>query len=478
MLWLCLHFPQLPLEVFSRAQATPSPWAVTQGKGTRQSILQCNPLAASLGIRSGMSLGAAYALTTALQVRPRDEAAERRALEALAAWAGQFTSLVSVQPPDALLLEIAGSLQLFKGIDALIKRVRHCAGTLGYQTALGVAPTPWGAWLLARAQITAPVIQLQDLPKALRDLPLCALGLDEKLEHTLRGIGALYLGDVLRLPRADLGRRVGLHLLDFLDRLMGHRTDPREPYVAPDHFERHIPLPTETADCEALLFPARRLLLELAGFLTARQTGAQQLHWRLCHHRRAATVILLGLAAPNRDPHHILSLLRERLTRTPLDYPVEGISLQVTDICPLHPHTLTLDGQHAAPTQDLPQLVERLRARLGESAVQGLQCRADHRPEKAWRTSSPGEQGPSPPHSNRPLWLFPQPTALSTHDGVPYLDSQLTIEDGPERLESGWWDGGDIARDYFVAHDDAHSRYWIYRERGGERRWFLHGLFA
>ncbi len=478
MLWLCLHFPQLPLEIFSRAQADQAPWAVIQGKGARQTIFLCNSAAAALGIRPGMAPGAAHALSADLQIRPRDELAEGQALEALAAWAGQFTSLVSLAPPRALLLEIAGSLRYFGGIDDLLARVRLRAAHLGYLTELGAAPTPLSAWLLARARVTAPVMDREALPGALRDLPLACLDLNDKLAHTLHGIGLHRVGDVLRLPRAGLARRFGPALLDYLDRLLGRLPDPREPYDPPPRFERRLALPAETADVEALLFPARRLLLELAGFLAARQAGTRRLHWTLVHPGRPPKDITLGLAVPNRDSHHLLNLLRERLTRTPLDRPAEEIALRVADMHPLQPRTLTLDGEQSAPAEDWPQLVERLRARLGDEAVQGLQCRADHRPERAWHPASPGEAGPALPHAYRPLWLLPRPVPLSLHDGAPWLDSRLYIEAGPERLESGWWDGGDIARDYFVARDAAHSRYWIFRERRGGKEWFLHGIFA
>jgi len=53
--------------------------------------------------------------------------------------------------------------------------------------------------------------------------------------------------------------------------------------------------------------------------------------------------------------------------------------------------------------------------------------------------------------------------------------------DGPERIESGWWDGGDVRRDYFVARTPDAETVWIYRDhRYGtdDGEWFLHGLFA
>ena len=38
----------------------------------------------------------------------------------------------------------------------------------------------------------------------------------------------------------------------------------------------------------------------------------------------------------------------------------------------------------------MTQLVERLRARLGDAAVTGLRPHPDHRPELAWRCMEPG----------------------------------------------------------------------------------------
>jgi len=478
MLWLCLHFPGLPLEIFSRAEPHAMPWVVSHGNGTRRQVLLCNALAAARGIRAGMSLSAAYGLTPSLHVRARDTAAERQALNAIAAWAGQYTSLVSLAPPQSLLLEIKGSLTLFKGLDALLRRLLGQLAQLGYRSDVGIAPTPLAAELLALAGMTQPVIYLSELQTALRDVPLGLLALDDKQTRALHGLGLRRLGDLLRLPRADLARRLGQSLIDYLDRLLGRRSDPREPYVPPPRFKRRLHLPAETADVEALLFPAQRLLLELSGFLRARDAGTLRLHWVLAHYRRPPTRITLGLATPGRDAPHLLALLREHLARITLDHPVEAIELQVKELHPLQPRALTLDGEDAADAEDWPRLVERLRARLGDEAVQGLQCRDDHRPEAAWRVCAPGEASIATLTLVRPLLMLPQPIALEMRDRRPQLDGPLQLVNGPERIESGWWDGGDVARDYFIASDGAHARYWIFRERRGERQWYLHGYFA
>ena len=78
-------------------------------------------------------------------------------------------------------------------------------------------------------------------------------------------------------------------------------------------------------------------------------------------------------------------------------------------------------------------------------------------------------------------WRFPGPQTLPRPleeiGARPHHEGPLDLLAGPERIESGWWDGGDIARDYFIARTQNEALVWIYRERGGGG-WYLHGLFA
>jgi protein ImuB len=121
------------------------------------------------------------------------------------------------------------------------------------------------------------------------------------------------------------------------------------------------------------------------------------------------------------------------------------------------------------------RLIERLQARLGSDAVHGLGTHEDHRPERAWVAVAPGKEfSPAGKNRNspRPLWLVEPPRRLA--------EGEFALLAGPERIDSGWWDGAEARRDYFIARTGESSLAWIYRERGpvpGEN-WFLHGLFA
>ncbi len=486
MMWLSIYLPRLALEVSARGGRSDRPVALEAAE--RGTLFSCNEAASARGLHPGLSLSAAFAIVGDLCVVKRDEAAEHSALKALAAWAGQFTSMVSLAPPQSLLLEIRGSERLFGGRASLLARVRAGLDGLGYTTRLAVAPTPLGAELLARAGrgrgLTASRSRLiEELSK----IPLEAMPLEARVMAELRGMGLRTLGDCCRMPRDGLARRVGPQTIVLLDRALGKIPDPRTPYSPPVKFDRELLLPAEASGVEALLFAIRRLLLELSGMLTALGGGASHLDIELLHRGRPPTCLGLGLTAPSRDAEHLLGLARERLERTHLDAAVERISLRVHKIVPLDALNLDIFERPGERGQDWQSLVDRLRARLGEHAVVGLCEVAEHRPERACELGDrlvacqtrETTQGRRPlPASFRPLWLLREPQRLKTRDGKPSLGQVLCLEDPAERIESGWWDGRDVARDYFVARHDDGARYWLFRERRPPHRWYLHGIFS
>ena len=494
MLWLCLHLPDFALEIFARGMSVTGPLAVVHGQGRRQRVVLCNAAARRCGVRPGMGTGAALALAGSLRICGRDVESERAALDRLAGWAGRFTPVVSRMPPQALLLEIAGSCRLFGGVDRLQDMVRRGVADLGYQVSMAAAPTPLAASWLVHAGQDVCVIQQSALAAALSPLPLACLGLAAERQEVLHGMGIRTVGDCLRLPRDGLARRMGPQLVYVLDQALGRIPDPRPVFVAPAAFTGSLPLPAPASTAEGLLFAVRRLLLELEGFLRARDQGARSLVLSLRHASGAATRLGLGLVVPSRDAAHLAMLMRERLERVALPAPVEEVLLHVARPCPLAPRS----QDFFAPTHVAEDgvLIERLRARLGRAAVHGLGLVAEHRPERAWACAEPGEQGAAAgtesgrqargsAHASweavarkRPLWLLRDPVRLEVHGGHPYLDGTLVIAGNRERIESGWWDGQDIARDYFVVRTRQGARLWVYRELDGGRCWFLHGIFG
>ncbi len=481
MRWLALHLPDLPLEVFARGQPRQDrqiPLAVAAG----ERIMLCNRPAWSRGLRPGLSAGAAHALCADLRILQRRADDERAALERLAAWAMRFSDQVGLAPPRALLLEAGRSLRLFGGAAALCRQAEDGLAALGYRAHCTLAPTPAGALTLAARGLTEPIADQHQLRQRLATLPIAALGLDPRGEQALGRMGIDDIGALLRLPRAGLAERFGAALPAKLERLLGERPDPRPSFTPPSRYRGRLELPAEVPEAAALVFACRRLIDELAGLLLGRQAGVQRLHWTLHHAETAPTRFELGAAAPQRDPERWLLLLRERLERLTLPAPVRAIALDSEPLRPLSARQYDLLPRTAAAPD--PALLERLRARLGRSAVRGLGLVGDHRPEQGWRWRNADEPAtarpddPGLPRRDRPLWLLPAPTPLAEQDRRPCLDGPLDLGAGCERIDTGWWDDGAVARDYYVATSARGERLWVYREVHGRRRWFLHGLFG
>lgn len=474
-LWLALSVPALPLAVFARTLPEQPPLAIATG----HTLFQVNEPAHVAGIRPGMSASAARALLPGLRILPRNSAAEQRALQRLADWALQYTSYLEIQPPDGLLLEIAGSLRLFGGLDSLLKDIRHALSRLGYQGRWAVAPTPSGAWLLNRGGDSRPVLDLPTLRERLSTLPWSVLSLEEQQRQALHSLGLDTLGDCLRLPRSSSTRRFGQQWREQLDKALGHVPDLRPAYRPAPYFDSRLDLPAPVTSTEPILFVLHRLLLELTGYLRGRDAGVQRIELELEVDGQDHIALSLGLRTPSRDLNRLLNIARERLARLSLSAPVHALVVRAQELLPLHPAPEDLFEPDAQADIRQSEWLERIQARLGAEAVRHIQVVADHRPEHAWRYTSPDPQQPPTASPLRPLWLLSQPRPISQAHDAPYWHGALSLLAGPERIEGGWWDEttGDISRDYYVALNPRSQYLWIFYARR-QHRWYLHGLFA
>jgi len=478
MLWLGLYFPGLPLEVFSRGAETETALAISQPQGGRECIDRCNKMAQAQGIRSGMPLAAAMALYAGLEIRARDRQQEQQALQGLAVWAYQYSSRISFDPL-LLLLEVGASQRLFGGLTALLGKIEQQLPKLGYQGYWAVAPTPVAAGLLARLKPGSRVNSRDALRMLVLDIPFNGISRDPAARALIQRIGLSTLGDCLQLPRPELSRRAGPELALMLDKLLGYAPDPRPIWQPPESFREKLLLPAEISHTSALLFPAKRLILALCGFLRGRGGGAQQLEWRLSHRDLDPTCFRQGMLGLSRDMEQILAVFAERIERLSLPDVVLEIELQVRDWQLFREQSGELFPE--ADIKSDPQLLARLCARLGDSGVRGLMPMADHRPEQAWRYCEPVasmQQQTVVPGKDvqQPLWLLEQPRRLSLQNGCPCHGGLLQLSLFPARIETGWWDDHDVSRDYYLATNARGERLWVYKDRRAGQ-WYLHGLF-
>lgn len=484
-LWFCIYLKNLALEACETAKEAKA--VVEEQHGIHRVLLAC-PKASAAGIQPGQSTNAALALLPTLHIEERSALREQQLIEQLATWLEQFTSVVSIAGDDVLLLEIAGSLRLYGGLLSLRQQVAAGLQQQGLEASLAIAPTPLAATWMARAGRRACVREPANISSALRGLPLSCLDWPAAICESISAMGVTSVGDCLRLPREGFARRFGAQRLLQLDRALGRLPDPRSSWRAPERFCADYEMTEEQSDREALFAICYELLHSLERFLLTRQLGTQRLRFTFFHLRAPATRVFLGGAEFERRAEHWLDLLRIRFERVALPEPVIAVRLQGGRNQSMQAATerLALQGRRRVSGQhySMAQLAERLAARIGHQSVHGVTTVAEHRPQRAWRLQGfPDGQSIAPlaavrRNLYRPLWMLPEPALLSAELGYPLHQGRLTLLEGPERLETGWWDDDGISRDYYTAMNPQGLRLWVFRNRKPTANWYLHGIFG
>lgn len=468
-LWVGLHFPELALAAAFDGIDHATPCALVGGHLQRRSILGANPAATALGVMPGQSLAAAQMRCTRLYTRPRARTAEAAMLREWAAWAYQFSGHVSLAPPQALLIEAQASLRLFGGWPGLERRMRQGLAAMGQDVRMAAAPQAAAAWLLARHHPGLCIDTDDVLLRVLSQLPLTQAGLPRDTVRGLSDMGLQRLGQLFALPRPELQRRLGGSALDWLDRLRGMRAQTLPAWHPPTRFEHRLELEMEATGGGPLLFPLRRMLQVLGHHLLARDGGVQHMQLVLEHADASCTRVPLHLASPRRDPDRLFTLLRTRIERLVLPAPVRALVLEAEQLPVFQPGLRDLFTPVHGDGLDWTTLRERLQARLGQQALSALSTHAEHRPERAWLIRDEPGMEAARESRPRPLWLMPQARILR---------GEACILAGPERIESGWWDGGDMRRDYYVLRTACGQHAWAYRSADAPCAWMLHGWFA
>jgi len=480
--WIAVCLPNLAFDVFGMA-AGDEPAAVVEPLRGQVFVVAANRHARRCGIVPGVKLNAAFALTASLQVLERSPRRERLCLESLSAWAQSLTSTVCIEPPETVLLEVAGSVRLFGSLAALKHKLGEEVARRRWVSRLCAAPTAMAALWLARGG-AEDVESLGSLAGRLGSLPLRVTRWPLEIQTLLLDLGVRTIADCLRLPRDGFARRVGLEYLHDLDRALARRFDPRVGLLPAQLWSARRELYQESSDAAVFMAAVEDMLDGLTAELRRRQAQVRSLRVEFEHVRRPPTRESFDWAEPTHERDRLLRLLRDRIER--IDLPAPAMALSVTTGFLQALQARAVDLFDKTPVATLSHvLLERLRGRLGADAIYGIAAVAEHRPELAWSRSAArprdeiaGAGGPlSPWARHRPLWLLPGPLPLSSSEAHRYYRGAVECREGPERIESGWWDERGAGRDYYTAVSGGGEKLWVYRDRRS-RDWFLHGLFG
>ena len=470
-LWMALHLPLLPL-VASTTITTQTATVVCQKNQHQYRVIAANRSAEEGGIRTNMALSTARTLVPQVRVLDRDLQAEQLAMEQLATFATAWSPTVVIQHDRVLLLEIGSCLRLHHGLPTLMKSVHKSLPSEKLGCRIAVTPTPASAVLCARSGDAVCVTDRARLISCIGSVSVQKMKLTRRQHTLLMRLGIKHIGDLLRLPRDGLVRRLGLELLQDLDRLTGKRSDPQPIFKPPLCFEESIDFEREISEVEQLLPESKRLLARLEQYLQRSCAAINHFEWRLQHESHSCTQIPIRLNRPQQRTTLLLDLAQLALETS---FPTEGVTQFA-----LYAHPLPLsqlENMSLLPSTEPcepDQLLDQLYTRLGHRAVRSICCHPDHKPENAWISCQPGVHKPVFPSAVRPLWLFHAPRPLLIQNGRPCFHGPLELS-RHERIVTNWWNETPVQRDYYQAQS-SRGPIWVYRElETGD--WYIHGIF-
>ena len=468
-------------------------------EGTQGPVIHAVNRAARIGgIRAGARVVDMRAICPDLRVEYADLAGDRAALDRLVLWARRWCPWTAADGADGLILDTTGSDHLLGGEAAMLVEMETRLSQLGLTAQLAVAPSWGAAWALARFGGVRAICPPDRIAEQLAPLPVAALRLDEDCVLLLRRLGLKTVGALAEVPRLSLTRRFARSALQAnplqrLDQAMGRTAEPVSSIEARPRFRVQARLAEPIADPTPCL-PG--LCQDLCDLMAREGFGCRRLHLAVYRTDGEVSTVEVATSAPSRDADHLRRLFDDKLERINPGFGFDLVTLEASVVEKMETVQTRLDGR-VDEDLHLSRLIDRLTARFGAHSVSRPVLRESHVPERAEGVAhAAGDLQVLPPVRTRPLRLLDHPEEIRVLYAVPEgppvqfiwrrQTHRVARYEGPERIAPEWWHDrpGTRLRDYFRIEDQAGRRFWLYREglhddgRGGNPRWFVHGLFA
>lgn len=457
-------------------------------------VVAADAAAQALGLRAGMTVALAQAATPGLVVVEAEAEADAAALERLAVWTLRYSPIAAADPPDGLVIDVAGAAHLWGGEAALMVDLTERLAKSGVAARTAIADTSCAAWGLARLAPPGTIASPGGSLAALGPLPISALRLAPATVAALRDLGFATVDDLEAAPRRSLALRFGREVPGRLDAAFGRAPDFIEPVLAPSIPHATLRFAEPLGHANGLAIALSRLAATLCAELERDDLGARRLDLRFRRVDNQVAALRVGAARATRDAAHIARLFGERLETIDPGFGIEAAVLAATRVEPLSLRQLEIRPADEDGEPDLGPMIDRIAGRIGEARVYRLAPVESDIPERALQvlpalappTGRSWDDGPrphrlfDPPQSVEVVALLPdQPPAVYTWNGRRH---RVVRADAAESVWGEWWrSDAEVyqVRDYFRVEDAEGGRVWLFRASSPETvRWFIQGVFA
>lgn len=461
----------------------------------RMIIIASNAIAQQRGVHAGMVLADARAIFPELEVLDDKPDLIGQLLKRLAEWCIRFTPIVSIDPPDGLVLDASGCSHLWGGEEAYVADIIKKIRTHHYDVRVAMADTPSAAWAIARFGKDPLIIPSESHIEALLSLPPESLRLESEVTARLHKLGLHQIRQFINMPRSSLRKRFGVHLLHQLDKAIGIEIDTIEPVQPIEPYQERLPCMEPIVTATGIEIALQQLLEKICLRLRDEHKGLRRAIFKGYRVDGRVEQIEIGTHRPSHSVSHLFKLFELKL---PTIEPALGIELFSLEAPKVEDHYAQQEkmweGTGGLEDPRLSELLDRIAGKVGDGSIKRYLPDEHYWPERSIKLSVSLEEKPSTPWRTdtlRPLQLMAEPERIEVTAPIPDYPPMLfrykgklhkiVKADGPERIEQEWWLQQGQHRDYYRVEDDEGHRYWLFRlghYHDKLYQWFIHGFFS
>lgn len=461
----------------------------------RMVITEANAVAKAAGIYPGMVVADAKACLSELEVADAREGLAERLLKVLGLWCIRFSPVVSVDPPDGLILDVTGCCHLWKGEELYRKEMMGKLQKRGFHVRMAIAGTIGAAWAMARFGNVFFVDNGKETDTLL-SLPPAALRLDTETVDRLNRLGLRTIGSFLHMPATALRRRFGERLPLRLRQALGQEDEHLVPLRPVPPYTERLPCLEAIRTATGIEIAIHKLLEALCKRLSGEGKGLRKATLTCYRVDGKAIPVSITTSRASASVPHLAKLFGLKVAFIEPALGIEWFVLEanVVEESPAIQEALWT-GTPGLENAAISELIDKLKGRTGIRAVRRYLPTEHYWPERAFREASSLEEKPDTAWKcdrPRPTRLLAKPERIEVTAPIPDYPPMLfryrgeihpiKKADGPERIEREWWMDPGEHRDYYCVEDDKGHRYWLYRSGhyhdGKRAQWFLHGFFA